>query len=372
VKRPAMFLGTVALVGLAIGCGSPVAVAKKPAVVAVVARRLSVDDLLAHPADVKVTLHPPAVAQDRVYGALLRRASALAAGYAGPPTLGTTALLVLERTDEVDAAVNDAGEAVVILRGVPGDLDVSQVVDESGHAIWRPLVGDVRHSFVEYEPASDADVTLFVIPGRVWVIAAGAARMRTREVLVQGAGVVSFAEGDAGLAVLVIRGSSLVSRDVRLRTGGLAPLGHLLSRASFELTAGAQGVLVARLEYPDDIAASGAEQTAHDVVSAFRRMLEEGTKGGGAKARAEPPPLSWLAAAGVDRAGSVVTVRAPIPRRWLDAIAQADLEPGARANAGASAGATKDLPWDLWRRSAPVPSLSLPDAQEPSQAGGSL
>jgi hypothetical protein len=351
------------LAALAMGCASAGA-ASKHATAPPIVRHLSVDDLLVHPADVKVTLHPPAVVHDRVYGALLRRASTLAAAYAGPRTVGTTALAALERTDEVDAAVNDAGEAIVILRGVPGDLDVLHVVDEKGVSVWRPIVGDLRRTFVEYEPAAEADATLFVLPERVWVIASGSARMRTREALVDAAGGASFAQGDPGLAVISIRGSALVRRDPRLRSGPLSPLGRSLLRASFELTPGAQGVLVARLEYTEDLAASGAEQTARDIVSAFRRMLEHDEKSN-AKTRPEPPPLSWLAAAGVDRAGREVTVRAPIPRSWLDVIARADVSEGAGGKKG------DEVPWDLWRRSAPTPTLSL-TPQEPSQEGGSL
>jgi hypothetical protein len=359
------------LVGLVVGCASPGTASRKPAVVEAV-RRLSVDDLLAHPADVKVTLHPPAVVHDRVYGSLLRKVSALAAAYAGPRTVGTTALAALERTDEVDAALNDDGEAVVILRGVPGDLDVNRVVDEAGHAVWRPIVGDLRHTFVEYEALAEADATLFVV-GRVWVVAAGAARMRTREALIDAPGGASFAEGEPGLAVITIRGAALVRRDARLRSGSLAPLGRSLSEASFELTPGALGVLVTRLDYTEVEAAAGAEHTARDIVAAFRRLLEEGQKGGGVKAHSEPPPLSWLAAAGVERAGQVVTVRAPIPRSWLDAIARAELAPlpASPRDTGEASATHTDIPWDLWRRSAPIPTLSLP-AQEPSQAGGSL
>ncbi len=345
---------------LAFGCGHSVATSSKPAESASSVRRLSLDDLLAHPADVRVTLHPPAVTRDRVYGALLRRASALAAAYAGPRSMGTTALVALERADEVLAAVNDAGEAVVVLRGVPADLEATRVVDETGHPVWRPIVGDLRRTFVEYAPVVEADATLFVLPERVWVVASGAARAHTRDALIDGAGAVSFKEGDPGLAVITIRGSALVRRDSRLRVGRLAPLGRSLLWASFELTAGAQGVLVTRLDYTEALAASDAEQTARDIVSAFRRLLEEGAK---AKTHADPPPLSWLAAAGVDRAGVVVTVRAPIPKTWLDAIARADVPEGAGGSAvtkPAGGASQEDVPWDLWRRSAPTPTLSLP------------
>jgi hypothetical protein len=380
VKAAALAL----LVGLGAACAPSSSPGRSPSVAA--ARALSVEDLLAHPADVKVTLHPREVADDRVYGALLRKASALAAAYAGPPSLGTTALAVLERADAIDAAMNDAGEAVCVLRGVPADLDVARVVDEAGRPVWRPVVGDVMRTFDEYEPEPPSDGTLFVLPGRVWVVASGDARMHARERFVQGATpALPLAEGEAGLAVMTIRGSALVQKDPRLRSGVIAPLGRSLARATFELTPGALGVLVTRLDYTDAPAASGAEQTARDIVAAFRRLLEGREQGG--RPQGELPPLSWLAAAGVERKEREVTVRAPIPRRWLDAIALADV-PAAAPPAGPANGAQRPMPatpeapaasvpWSLWRRSAPAPLL-LPEPgagtdlpQEPSQTARS-
>jgi hypothetical protein len=363
-------------------------------------RALALDELLSQPADVTLTLHPPAIVRDRVYGPLLRRASALAVAYAGPRSLGTTALVALERTEEVDAAVGDGGEAVVILTGVPADLDVTQVVDELGHPVWKLALGDVRQSFVEYQGASASEASLFVLPQRTWVVAAGPARARTREVLVGSMGSVSFPATDVSLAELSIRGGALVRRDARLRTGALAPLGRSLEKASFALTPGAEGVIVARFLYREETAAEDAEKTVHDVVAAFRHSLEriENDGGLGASSRKEPPPLVWLAAAGVERTSATVNVRAPIPRGWLDAIAQADVGDaegeGKRDGQGQGQGKGQgspaeksDVPWALWHGSASAPALSFPtpvptptptrtttptDAQEPSQRGGSL
>ena len=58
MTRIELLFVTAVLVGVAAGCTSRAVVSKKPAIVVEAARRLSVDDLLAHPADVKVT--PPA------------------------------------------------------------------------------------------------------------------------------------------------------------------------------------------------------------------------------------------------------------------------------------------------------------------------
>jgi hypothetical protein len=343
---------------------------------------LALDEVLSRPADVTVTLHPPAIVRDRVYGPLLKRAFALAAGYAGPRSLGTTALVALERTEEVDAAVGEGGEALILLRGVPADLDVTKIVDEAGRPVWKLAVLDVRQSFIEYQGASASGASLFVLPQRIWVVAAGAATARTRQALVESTGPVSFAATDVSLAELSIRGAALVRRDERLRTGALAPLGSSLVRASFGLTPGLEGVIVARLFYGEDTAAAeGAEKTAREVVAAFRQSLEKIEKSGGQtpSVRVDVPPLSWLAAAGVARTGATVSVRAPIPRAWLDAIALANIPSSALGEEGDPA-AKSEVPWALWRRPASAPTLTLPRtapthparAQEPSQAGGSL
>jgi hypothetical protein len=343
------------------------------------ARTVTVDDLLSHAAEVTVTLHPPALVRDAVYGPLLQRASAMAAAYAGPRTVGTTALAAFERTDEVVVASNDAtAEAVVVLHGVPGDLDAGRVVDEHGNAIWRPVVGDVSPRVVEYEPTIAADAALFVLPQRIWVIATGDAKAHTREALLGPISASSLAGEDATLAVLSIRGSALVRRDARLRDGALAPLGRALLRASFELTPGAEGVIDARFVYTDPAAAHASEQMARDVVAAFRRRLQN----------PNPPPLSWLAAAGVECSAATVTVRAPIPKAWLDALAHADAPaprptptttPTATATATATTTATRtptppdEIPWQLWHHpGSPTTPATPRAAQDSSQGGGSL
>jgi hypothetical protein len=331
-----------------------------------VARTVSFDDLLANAAEVTVTLHPPAIVRDRVYGPLLQRASTLAAAYAGPRTVGTTALTALERTDEVVVASNDAtGEAVVVLRGVPADLDASRVVDEHGNPIWRAVVGDVGRSVIEYEPSVPADAALFVLPPRIWIIAVGEGKARTREALLGPISASSLIGEEAPLAVLSIQGPALVRRDARLRDGALAPLGRSLLRASFELAPGTEGIINARLVYADPAAARASEETLRDVVAAFRRSLES----------PNPPALAWLAAAGVERSAATVTVRAPIPKSWLEALSKADVTAPAAPRAPGVPPTSDTVPWQLWHH--PVspsqggPAVPIPP-QDSSQRGGSL
>jgi hypothetical protein len=288
--------------------------------------------LLSRPPDLVITIHPPAIARDRVYGPLLRRASELAAAYAGPTNLGTTALAVLERTEEVVVAENDHGkEAVVVLRGVPADLDPLAVVDTSGRALWHVNAGDVRAVTKELAPAEAADAALFIAPGLVWVIASGAAIARTRAALTSDVGHGAFAGDETALASLSLPGDALP----QLRRGALADMGTGLTHIKVELSPGAAGLVVGTLTYVDTLRSASAEGTVLAITLAFRHRLEESVQAGDGKktagsspAKPEPRPasnLDWLAAAKIDRDGQNVLIRAPIPRPWLEALSKADL-----------------------------------------------
>ncbi len=285
-----------------------------------------------------ITLHPRALARDRVYGPILRRASELAAAYAGPTNLGTTALAALERTDEVVVAENDRGrEAVVVLRGVPADVDPLDIVDPSGHPIWRPIHSDVRAGSRELAPVDPADAELFVAPGLVWLIASGPVVPKARTALTGRVGAEAFAGDETPLVSLALPGDALP----RLRQGALASVGAGLLRVRIELTPGSAGLIVGTLTYIDAVTAAAAEGTVLAVTLAFRHRLEEdvettesplrpdaGAVGRSPAHRRESRPLGsldWLGAAKVERTGALVVVRAPIPRPWLEALARADV-----------------------------------------------
>ncbi len=289
--------------------------------------------LLSRAPDLVLTVHPPALARDPVYGPLLRRASELASAYAGPTNLGTTALAVLERTEEIVVAECDRGkEAVVALRGVPASVDPLDLVDTSGRPLWRALHGDTRTTSRELAPTEPSDAALFVAPGRVWLIESGSAIPRARAALVDGVGKGAFAGEDSPLVSLSLPGDAVP----QLRRGALAPVGAGLLRARLELSPGAVGLIVGHLDYADALTAASAEGTVLAVTLAFRHRLEEAVQApdGGAQgqrdagdARRERPGanLDWLGAAKVERSGSSVVVRAPIPRPWLEALAHAEV-----------------------------------------------
>jgi hypothetical protein len=291
----------------------------------------TIESVLSHRPDVVLTLHPRALARDPVYGPLLRRAGELASAYAGPDNLGTTALAVLEQTEEVVVAENDHGrEAVIVLRGVPASVDPHDLVDTQGKPLWRPAVGDVRTTQMELAPAAPADAALFVSSGVLWIIASGAAIGRVRGALVSGIGKTPFPGDDTPLVSLMLPGDALP----QLRQGALAKVGAGLVGIRVELTPGSEGVIVGNLAYADTAAAAAAETTLLDVTLAFRHRLEESIKASdeqAAPAKGKPARaasnLDILAAAKVERTGTNLAVRAPIPRPWLEALKQADVKP---------------------------------------------
>ncbi len=286
----------------------------------------ALESLLSAPPDMVLTVAPHALARDPVYGPLLRRASELAAAYAGPTNLAATALAVIERVDEVVAATSGRGaEVVVVVRGVPGDVDPAGVVDGAGRPIWRPVEGDVRAGMRELaSTGNEAASTLFVAPGQIWMIASGAAVRTTRAALVLAGPARTTAQDDDALATLTLSSDALP----QLQRGTLAPLGSRLLGVRVALLPGPTGLIACRLAYPDPLAAASAEGTALEVTLAFRHQLEEAAEAShrpGHSAARQLSPLRWLGAAKVERDGSTVVVRAPIPRLWLEALSRAEV-----------------------------------------------
>jgi hypothetical protein len=284
-----------------------------------------------------VVLRPRALLRDRIYGPLLREATERASAQVGFAVVGATALVAFEQSEEVFIAATAlpavAGDgppdAVVALVGAPADLDPARLVDTDGRPLWG-TVGELRPGVLELASQASPDQTaLFVLPARTWVIAVGGAVPRARAGLA-GAPRSSRVLVPTGeeLARLDMPGGLLRREDPRLTGGALAPLGRTLERASVSLLPGAEGVLTVKLAYPVVEDASLAEAKAREVVLAFKRRLE---------ATSKLDWWSWLAAAAVERTDSMVTIRAPLPRPWLEAMARA--RPVAEGpNPGKSAG----------------------------------
>ena len=207
------------------------------------------EPLFSPPPDVFILVRPQAVLTDAAYGPVVRGALALARGKShlvasvGPAE-------VLEGAEEVLVGARDRGDpadvdVVVVVRGVPADLDPARLSDEAGHPLWvvgpsRPSV-DVTELWRAAGAASsagdgtatteDTEASLFELPGRTWVLAAGASRARARDLLSRATRATRSVEGEdeAALALVRVRGPSLVRRVRALRPPSLlSPVGRAL------------------------------------------------------------------------------------------------------------------------------------------------
>lgn len=305
-----------------------------------------------------VDIHPTALRSDPVYGPLLRRAIELARRQSRV-VAETRALDSMEDAEEVIAGLrqggpadsldqpdpssepsSEAGDVVVVIRGVRADVDPAGVVDGDGKPLWSPgPQGPVRElvrlpssSGAEGANASPDAVSLFELPGRTWLIATGDTRLRARGVFARPLGRPPLhfgAKPDEGdpLALVRMDGPTLASRIRALRPhGALSTVGRRLRSVTLELTAGASAHarsgggespaapdagpdrdVRATLAYADEDAAAFAEITVRDVLSVI--------------ARKNPNDLGWLGSAAVDRPGKRLELTAALPAAFVDALA---------------------------------------------------
>jgi hypothetical protein len=296
-------------------------------------REPSWQDALPPHAPIQLGLRPPMLQGDRIYGPLWRHALGVARARSRV-VAGTRLLEAVERAEEVrvhldalgdrpsDASRDGSADMVVVVRGVPGDVDPGTLVDPDGHLLWSAgPFGPVRELVHEQDPDGTPNpASLFELPGRTWVIASGPLRARARDAFVrpQGRPEPPFErfESDA-LAVLVLDGPTLVARVGALgANGGLASLGHGLESVAFELRPGVEHEVRAVLTYQKEDDAAAAEHTLGDLKGAIERK--------------KPPWLMWYEAASVERIaegpdGAKATLRidAPLPAELIDAWLQA-------------------------------------------------
>jgi hypothetical protein len=263
-----------------------------------------------------VVLRPRALRQDKVYGPLLRRAievtrqqsRIVAAGGALDSLVDAGELIVGMRPDAPDRP----GELVLVERSVPGDVDPAAIVDDDGRSLWAPgPAGRVRELVRERdEHGHPVGASLFELPGRTWVIAAGDARARAREAFAHPFGRPPLDLDASALAVVRVDGPSLVARWPLLQDlGGLASLGRHLRSVTLALPPGVEGSLTATLAYADEDSAALAEVTSREVLGALKRR--------------GPGPLAWLVPTRVARPDKKVILTVPLPPSLVDALIHA-------------------------------------------------
>lgn len=263
-----------------------------------------------------VVLRPKAITQDRIYGALLRRAIATARDRSSV-VAATRFADAVEDADEVVMGLrpdtpDHPGELVLVARGVRADIDPGKLVDSEGHGFWSPgPSGAVRELVCEQDAhGHPVNASLFELPGRTWVIATGPARQRARDAFAHPFARPPMDLDASALAIVRIDGPSLVARIPFLQEyGGLAAAGRRLRSVTLTLPPGGQGSVQATLAYADEDAAAFAEVSIREHVEAVARQKPEG--------------LAWIGSATVERPDTRVVLTAPLPPKLVDAFLSA-------------------------------------------------
>ncbi len=240
--------------------------------------------------------------RDSVYGPVVKSALRVALPSAAPTSLRT-------------ACSKRCRAAEMVVVGKSGDSDGGRRGRRPARRARRSrsrvgIAGDTggtacgtrcrQHSAVP-EFANGNDVSLFDLGARTWVVAAGARRQEAREVFAHPFGRPLPFEEDGALALLRIRGETLLDIAPRLRNGDLGPVGKHLAAASLELRPGGEGALVTDFVYRDDESSAFAESTLRDVARALAAPQD-----------GKPP---WIAAAEVTQQSRTVEVKAKIAER---------------------------------------------------------
>ncbi len=267
--------------------------------------------------DFVVTLRPHALAADPTYGPILRRASQLASTRV-QALVGSTTLEAFEKADDVVVAVREAKgpDAVIVVAGVPSEIDPAKLVDTEGRPLWRVLHEGSAHEegqrarVTEFLPReAEARARLFVLPGRTWVIGVGEGAFRVGSALSRARVIGPYLPDARPPIVVHLRGEILDL--IRARTQrGLGPIADRLLGVTFALTAGGEGQVLATFTYADERAATRAEARGREVIDALAEQMA--------------PRLDFMKTAEIKRLRGTVELKAKLPPALLRRFADAD------------------------------------------------
>lgn len=299
------------------------------------------ENLFAPPPELLLVVRPRALRGDAIYGPLLRRVLQLARQQR-KIVAADSLLQTMEDADEVLVGVRDLANVdfVVVVRGVPAEIDPANLVDDKGRLLWTATSGgSVRELASAATPGREdaagegsaaldkeiVEASLFELPARTWVIASGDARARARmsfshptpravaavtsatnATSLDGAGADSQA-----VALVRLSGPALVRRVRALRPPGLlAAVGHELASVTVALSAGSDALLRATLSYTSERSVLPAETTLRETASAL--------------SVAKPQTFAWLQAVQTRASSCSIVLETPLPRGLLDALSVSD------------------------------------------------
>ena len=227
-----------------------------------------------------VAVRPLALRRDPGVGPLLQRIVDLGRQQSRVVS-DTRAFEAMEDAEDVIVAVrpsnsrevDDARDELVVVRGVGANIDPGRLVDSEGQLLWTPgPSGPVRELLhAQKGDGTPADISLFELPARTWVIAAGPARARARRAFAHPLGLPDPPLSPEALAAVRVDGPSLVARVPALRhVGTLGAIGNRLLSVEVALPPSREHVVRAALVYANAAARDQAESAVRSVVHAIQ------------------------------------------------------------------------------------------------------
>ena len=277
----------------AIGCAKPNAKSVEAGRTVATAPKTWIDALVDERRDFVLAISPRDLMRDPVFGALVRRAIDLALEHVRTRGASASTLEAVLRAEDllIAARDRDGRDVVVVLAGVPSDLDPSALADDVGRPVFTRVSGTGRiRTFAGAAP--ERRLRLFELPGGTWVLGIGAGAERC-EAAFAGAGSLAYSPRLHLPAEARFVGDLLSS--LKERAGrGLRPVTQGLDAGTLTLahdpTKPSRARVRLELSYRDEPHAAEAEPTAARAAELL------------------PTRLDWPVAPRVTRNGTVVAI----------------------------------------------------------------
>lgn len=260
-------------------------------------------DLLS-PFSVTMAVRPAALAHDSVYGPIMR-AALHAARSQGETPAAHRVLDVVATSESAEVGLTADRRAIAILEGVRGDLDPVSL----GEGVnW------VARGPIEFARDDEPSVCLFVPKARTWIFGMGddsCARIRSR---FQKSTMWRSKVADSSAPLL----AADVSGDVLKRPALMRELPGA-TKARIVLQPGNGGIML-RVSFDTEDHANFAEQKANTLLTLIAKKNDRTSDptaptGPGAFAGLS---AEWLDAVGIQREGSALELRAPLPKEFVE------------------------------------------------------
>ncbi len=258
--------------------------------------------------DAVLRVHTSILLKDSVYAPLVRelfRAMTEQALHAG-----TDMTSALEKADEIDVVVEDGSDPVLLLRGVPANLDPTNMAGLDGSTQWRVSKTHVPNAEVfDFVPESGA---LYVLMDRTWIVTAGLSQQRVQTALMHAVGRPVSPDVTMDVPVsLRVPGATMERIAIKRGVRALKPIFLELEEARVELHVSKtkdsrEDEVVAEFRYAGIKQAEHAEEMLAEAIGAFGRR-------GGRR-------WEWLKEATIERKEQHITVRARLPAWALLAL----------------------------------------------------